>query len=63
MSFERNQPYNDLPLLPPACELETKAVLKQAIAANLALANLRGLAGKIPNQGMLINSIKLQEAR
>lgn len=28
--FDRNQPYNDLPLLPPTIELETKAVLKQA---------------------------------
>lgn len=63
MPFDRNQPYNDLPLLPPAAELETKVILKQAIAANRALANLRGLAGQIPNQGMLINSITLQEAR
>ena len=38
-------------------------MLKQAIAANRVLANLRGLAAKIPNQGLLINSIILQEAR
>lgn len=61
--FDRSQPYNDLPLLPPKDELETKAVLKQAIAANRMLANLRGLAAQIPNQGMLISSIVLQEAR
>lgn len=61
--FDRIQPFNDLPALPPAIELETKAVLKQAIAANRVLANLRGLAAKIPNQGLLINSIVLQEAR
>ena len=63
MPFDRSQPYNDLPLLPPAVELESKAVLKQAIAANRALANLRGLAAQIPNEGVLINSIVLQEAR
>lgn len=63
MAFDRNQPYNDLPLLPPLLDLETKAVLKQAIGANRALANLRGLAGQIPNQSMLISSITLQEAR
>lgn len=63
MAFDRHQPYNDLPLLPPVHEMETKAVLKQAIGANRALANLRGLAGQIPNQRMLINSITLQEAR
>ena len=63
MPFDRTQPYNDLPLLPPATELETKAVLKQAITANRILANLRGLAAQIPNQGVLISSIVLQEAR
>lgn len=63
MAFDRSKPYNDLPLLPPGVELESRAVLKQAIAANRVLANLRGLAAKIPNQGMLINSIVLQEAR
>lgn len=44
MAFNRSQPYNDLPSLPPQAELETRAVLKQAIAANRVLANLRGLA-------------------
>lgn len=63
MPFERTQPYNDLPLLPPAVELESKVVLKQAIKANRVLANLRGLAAQIPNQGVLISSIVLQEAR
>lgn len=63
MAFNRSEPYNDLPLLPPGVKLESRAVLKQAIAANRVLANLRGLAAKIPNQGMLINSIVLQEAR
>lgn len=63
MPFDCQQPYNDLPLLPPAAELETRAVLKQAIEANRVLANLRGLAAQIPNQGVLINSIVLQEAR
>ncbi len=63
MPFDRLQPYNDLPLLPPPLELETRAVLKQAISTNRILANLRGLAAQIPNQGVLVNSIVLQEAR
>lgn len=63
MSFDCEKPFNDLPLLPPPIELETKAVLKQTISANRVLANLRGLAAQIPNQGMLIQSIVLQEAR
>jgi Fic family protein len=63
MAFDRLQPFNALPLLPPAIELESKAVLKQAISANRVLANLRGLAAQIPNQDVLISSIVLQEAR
>jgi Fic family protein len=60
---DRNRPYNDLPLLPPAVELETPAILKKAIAAKRVLAELKGLAKLIPNQGILINGIVLQEAR
>lgn len=63
MPFDREQPFNDLPLLPPVAELETRAVLKRAIEANRLLANLRGMAAQIPNQSILINGIVLQEAR
>lgn len=63
MSFDRNRPYNDLPSLPPQTDLETKAVLKRAVAAHRALADLRGTAARIPNQGILVNGIVLQEAR
>lgn len=63
MSFNREQPYNDLPALPPEAELETPAVLKAAIGANRALAELKGKAESIPNQSILINSIILQEAK
>jgi len=56
-------PYNDLPLLPPKVEIETKKILKQAIAATRVLAELKGRADEIPNQSMLINAITLQEAK
>src|SRR3990167_1721777 len=58
-----NQPYNDLPLLPPAVDLEATAILKKAISANRALAELKGAVKSIPNQGILVNGIVLQEAR
>lgn len=61
--FDRNKPYNDLPLLPPNRELETKEVLKKAISANARLAELKGIANRIPNQTILINFLTLQEAR
>jgi cell filamentation protein, protein adenylyltransferase len=43
--FDPARPYNDLPLLPPKAELETKAVLRKAIAAKKALAELKGAGG------------------
>lgn len=51
------------PSLPIAQDLETKAVLKKAIAANTALARLNGVTALIPNQTVLINSLVLQEAK
>ena len=56
-------PYNDLPPLPPATELETRAVLKQCISARAALAELKQAAELIPNQGVLINALPLLEAQ
>ncbi len=61
--FNPKESYNDLPLLPPKVELETKKVLKQAISATRVLAELKGRADEIPNQSMLINAITLQEAK
>lgn len=61
--MNRNQPYNDLPLLPPSIDLEAAGILKKAIIANRKLAELKGLVKSIPNQGVLINGIVLQEAR
>ena len=63
MSFDPKQPYNDLPLLPPPGDLETKPVLKKCVAANRALAELKGAGDLIPNQAVLINAIPLQEAK
>lgn len=61
--FARNVPFNDLPPLPPTKAVETPAVLKKAIAASRALAELKGMAERMPNQAMLIDSLVLQEAR
>jgi Fic family protein len=61
--FDSSRPYNDLPPLPPPTEVETAAVLKKAIAASRALAELKGMAERMPNQAMLIDSLVLQEAR
>lgn len=62
-SWDAERPYNDLPKLPPMKELETTAVLKRCITARAALAELKQAAELIPNQGMLINTLPLLEAR
>jgi Fic family protein len=61
--WKPERPYNELPLLPPAEEVETRAVLKRCITARAALAELKQAAELIPNQAMLINTLPLLEAR
>lgn len=63
MRLRPGLPYNDLPLLPPKADIETKAILKACIAARASLAELRVSGQLIPNQSVLINSIPLMEAQ
>lgn len=63
MPFIAELPYNDLPRLPAAAEVESRAVLKKTVGAAAALAELRGASARIPEPGILINTIGLQEAR
>jgi Fic family protein len=58
-----DDPYNELPLLPPPVDLESRAILKTCIEARAALAELRGAGELLPNQSILINSIPLLEAQ
>ena len=53
----------ELTNLPLTHQIETQKVLKKAISANRALANLNGVARIIPNSTILINSLVLQEAK
>ncbi|KKQ79468.1 MAG: Filamentation induced by cAMP protein Fic, partial [Candidatus Moranbacteria bacterium GW2011_GWD2_38_7] len=63
MTFDRNVPYNDLPLLPPGVDFETKEILKKIVLAREALAKLDASNKRLPNESLLINSVILQEAR
>ena len=61
---DRNQPWNGLPELPLVAEVvETVEILGQLVKARAALGRLQGRSAVIPNQGLLINSISLQEAK
>lgn len=62
-NWKPEQPYNDLPPLPPSVELETRAVLKACIPARAALAELKQAAEMIPNQAILINTLPLLESQ
>lgn len=61
---DRNIPWNNLPLLPINEKLyKTVEVLEKLGNAKAALARLHGRSIVIPNQGLLINTITLQEAK
>jgi Fic family protein len=61
---DRNIPWNDLPILPIRKELyQTIEILEKLGDAKAALARLHGRSVVIPNQGLLINTISLQEAK
>jgi Fic family protein len=61
--FNRNIPYNDLPLLPPNEDIETKNILRKAISAGRALAQLNGTLLNLPNPSLFLDTIYLQEAK
>lgn len=57
------KPYNDLPLLPPNADLETRCILKACIQARAALAQIKEASSLLPNPSILINTIPLLEAK
>jgi Fic family protein len=62
-AFDPTKPYQALPALPPAADIESKPILKACIEARAALSELRVAGELIPNQAVLINSIPLLEAQ
>lgn len=52
-----------IPNLPPRNDLENVEVLRSLKAAHRQLGELKGLVKSIPNQGILINTLSLQEAK
>jgi Fic family protein len=61
---DRLLPWNDLPLLPIHDSIYKEAdILMQLGEAKAALGRLQGRSIAIPNQGLLINTISLQEAK
>jgi hypothetical protein len=58
--FDRKIPYNDLPLLPPTADIETKRILRKAAhyttltAAKLLLSSNAARAANSPKLPMII---------
>lgn len=52
-----------IPKLPLAQDIETKSVLKKVAEARAALAELKGIHASVPNVGILLNTLSLQEAK
>lgn len=61
--FNRTIPYNNLSLLPPKADLETKSILLKTISASRALAQLNGAIRNLPNSTLFLDTIHLQEAK
>ena len=61
--FDRKYPYNDLPLLPPTKDIETKKILRKTISAGRVLAQLNGTLLNLPNPTLFLDTIYLQEAK
>lgn len=51
-----------IPSLPPNADFEAKTILKALKESHKNLAELKGRAGSLPNQGILIDTLTLQEA-
>jgi len=62
-SFNKDQPYNNLPLLPPKTDFETKEILTKTIKASRALAKLNGAIRNLPNPSLFLDTLHLQEAK
>lgn len=64
MPYDRNQPFNALPPLPPPPQIgDDVEVLKKLVTTSRALSAANANVKRLPNPYMLINTIALQEAK
>ena len=62
--YDRNKPYNHLPLLPPPAEkIMDMEIMTKLANARGALGKLDGIVRTLPNPEMLVNTITLREAK
>lgn len=63
MEFHSLKPYNQLPPLPPGNDIETRPVLRKAISAARALAELNGVAETITGHESSLDFLLILEAQ
>ncbi len=62
--YNREKPYNNLPLLPPLEEIgDNPVILKKLVTASRSLASVNINILRLPDPFMLVNTIALQEAK
>lgn len=61
--YNKDIPYNNLPLMPPAIQLETTQVLRKTIDTSRSLALLNGMLTNLPNPALFLDTIQLLEAK
>jgi Fic family protein len=63
MGYNKDQPFNDLPNLPPKDFVESSEILRHLAKAARHLGELEGLCASLPDPNLLINTIVLQESK
>ena len=61
--FNPNTPWNDIPKLPPATDIESRDILRACISASSELAKVNALVKMLPNEAVLVHTLPVQEAR
>ncbi len=60
--FDKDLPYNTLPVLPGVFDYDQKSLLKLAIRASEAISKLNGLSYLMPNLDILISPLLVKES-
>ncbi len=64
MPYDRNVPYNELPLLPPSEErINDIEIHQKLVTATRAIATLNGITNTLDDPQIMVNTIALQEAK
>ncbi len=63
MAYNKSNPFNDLPNLPPTDFTESPEILRHLAKAARHLGELNGLCASLPDPQLLINTIVLQESK